>query len=492
MCPFPDEKFGVNQVTFEYGVEEDTITYRNASGLAINGPEGCPIEDQNGVAIYRMEYDFDLGVKRTFYYDARGELTLDDQGVAMLKELIYPQTNEREVAHYGLQLNPNYLHLSDQQIKYDEKYLLINDCKGVGVIRYVYDASGNLLEKRIFDKNRQITHDENGVFLYRQTFNKQGLVICRESFSSFTRAVEDSKGISRYEYNYDEKGNCLEQRQYGLDNKLKKDPSGVAIYQWTYNAHGLPIRQKNLGVYAQLKENSDGVAIYEWSYNRAGDKVEQVNYGSDAKVLEDKTGIPAEKILVEDQALNTYENAFYSLALLKEKNLKTCLLGEFSQLVKPAERITPFIEDLTGITNDMVERAPDFSCVGEQFREWVASYTPSLKKIRLVAWGAYFDGPLLRRVYEAYEMPFPFSGTIIDVKSIAISVWALLGKRTDQLDLCSCAKTLGISSSKQVHRALADAQLTTEVLIKLWQYLRHRTPSLKEKGDINLMEGTSK
>jgi inhibitor of KinA sporulation pathway (predicted exonuclease) len=145
-------------------------------------------------------------------------------------------------------------------------------------------------------------------------------------------------------------------------------------------------------------------------------------------------------------------------------------IDEFSSLVKPEESISPFIENLTGITNQMVEEALLFSAVGENFESWIASHEKRVKRVRLAAWGAYFDGPLLRRLYETYESEFPFSGTIIDVKSMAILALALMGRRTDQLNVTSCAKILGIEIPSHLHRALVDAQLTAEILKKLWVF----------------------
>lgn len=152
-------------------------------------------------------------------------------------------------------------------------------------------------------------------------------------------------------------------------------------------------------------------------------------------------------------------------AVYLDKNLNK--LGEFSALVRPEEDISPFIESLTGITNKMVSDSPLFSIVGQDFYHWVESFDKRVKRVRLAAWGAYFDGPLLRKLYETYEKEFPFSGTILDIKSMSVLALSLMDRRTDQLNVASFAKIMGIEVPSNLHRALVDAQITAEILIKL-------------------------
>jgi inhibitor of KinA sporulation pathway (predicted exonuclease) len=93
------------------------------------------------------------------------------------------------------------------------------------------------------------------------------------------------------------------------------------------------------------------------------------------------------------------------------------IADRFNQLVKPSdETISPFITELTGISNEAVKDAPAFSEAGDAFTAW-AEKNGALKQARLCAWGTYFDVPLLRAMYQKYKKPFPFSGTAYDVKT---------------------------------------------------------------------------
>lgn len=158
-------------------------------------------------------------------------------------------------------------------------------------------------------------------------------------------------------------------------------------------------------------------------------------------------------------------------AVFLDKNLE--IKGKFESLVKPEEAISPFVEKLTGISNAMVSKQDTFDIVGEKFQRWVLNYNTQCKRVRLASWGAYFDGPLLRKLYEHYGKEFPFSGTIIDVKSLAILKLSLMKRRTDQLKLKDFSKLLKIDFEGKMHRALSDAHLTAEIFRRLVEFFHN-------------------
>ncbi len=145
--------------------------------------------------------------------------------------------------------------------------------------------------------------------------------------------------------------------------------------------------------------------------------------------------------------------------------------GTFSRLVRPEEPLNEFIQKLTGITPEMVNQEPLFEQVGKDFTSWVASLAGNIKKVRLAAWGNYFDIPLLRKSYQRYGQEFPFSGTAIDIKSLAFLWLSLSGRRTDKVNLPFFAQHFGLVQGPQ-HRALSDAQVTAEVARCLWKDLQ--------------------
>jgi DNA polymerase-3 subunit alpha (Gram-positive type) len=143
----------------------------------------------------------------------------------------------------------------------------------------------------------------------------------------------------------------------------------------------------------------------------------------------------------------------------------------FNALVKPKDEvISPFITELTGITNEMVKDRPYFDEVGPQFAEW-ASRGKNLKSTRLCAWGTYFDIPILRSHYVKNKIKYPFSGTAYDVKTWA-ALWMMLsGRRTDKLSVEAVMKAMAIRASGQYHNALFDAECTAKIALRIFNDL---------------------
>jgi len=151
-------------------------------------------------------------------------------------------------------------------------------------------------------------------------------------------------------------------------------------------------------------------------------------------------------------------------AVLINKNLE--IVDEFQHFVKPEESITPFIEELTGISNDLVHKEPTWEQVASKFEQWALSHTKNFKSVRLCAWGNYFDIPLLRKCYSHYGMYYPWSGTALDCKTIAFLWCALSGRRTDKLSVEHLASLMNISPEGNYHRAIVDAQVQAKIIQK--------------------------
>lgn len=154
--------------------------------------------------------------------------------------------------------------------------------------------------------------------------------------------------------------------------------------------------------------------------------------------------------------------------------------GTFQSLVKPTEEITPFITKLTGITPEMLDGQPTFSAVGASFAQWATQLSGNLKRPRLAAWGNYFDIPLLRRNYWDADLEFPFSGTALDVKTLAFLWLSHTGRRTDKISLEFFAQHFQIPVEGSWHRALTDAVVTAGTLTAIWKDLEGIFVPVKE------------
>ena len=149
-------------------------------------------------------------------------------------------------------------------------------------------------------------------------------------------------------------------------------------------------------------------------------------------------------------------------AAFLDRDLK--IVDTFERLVRPEEPITAFITEITSITPEMCAGQPLWKEVASEFEDWVARHCGSIKRVRLCAWGNYFDMRLLRDVYARYDRPFPFSGTCFDVKTLAMLWMALGGRRTDKLGVETVASAMGIEPDGRYHRALTDAVTEAKIL----------------------------
>jgi DNA polymerase III epsilon subunit family exonuclease len=130
--------------------------------------------------------------------------------------------------------------------------------------------------------------------------------------------------------------------------------------------------------------------------------------------------------------------------------------GEFFSLVNPEIPVPPDITALTGITDEMVTRAPS---AGAALRAFLAFARGAV----LVAHNAPFDLAFLTSGCAAAGLAWP-AAAVLDT---AVLARLLLG--SDQVPDCRLATLAGYFAvtATPCHRALADAQATGEVLLGL-------------------------
>lgn len=89
---------------------------------------------------------------------------------------------------------------------------------------------------------------------------------------------------------------------------------------------------------------------------------------NEAEILQE---FPADYTIldIETTGLSPYKCEIIELSAIKVRN--DCIVDKFSSLVKPDQSINSFITGLTGITNDMVESAPDITAVLPEFMKFI-------------------------------------------------------------------------------------------------------------------------
>ena len=136
------------------------------------------------------------------------------------------------------------------------------------------------------------------------------------------------------------------------------------------------------------------------------------------------------------------------------------VLGEFQTLVHPGAPIPPFIAVLTGITDAMVAAAPPIEAVLPSFLEFARGAV-------LVAHNASFDVGFLKAACESTGHPWP-GFDVIDTVRLARRV--VLRDEARDCRLSTLAR-LFRSTTTPMHRALADARATVDVLHGLLERL---------------------
>jgi DNA polymerase-3 subunit epsilon len=130
--------------------------------------------------------------------------------------------------------------------------------------------------------------------------------------------------------------------------------------------------------------------------------------------------------------------------------------GEFSSLVRPRCPIPADITALTGITDEMVGRAPQPAIALRTFLEFATDCV-------LVAHNAPFDLAFLTAACTACEIAWP-SAAVLDT---AVLARLLLG--SDEVPDCRLGTLADYFAAKTApcHRALPDARATADVLTGL-------------------------
>ncbi len=129
------------------------------------------------------------------------------------------------------------------------------------------------------------------------------------------------------------------------------------------------------------------------------------------------------------------------------------IVGRFQSLMNSGAWVPPFIEQLTGITNRMLQTAPPARAVMHE----VARFT---KGCPLVAHNAAFDRGFWQAELERAEC----EPDAAHVFACTVLLSRRLYPHADNHRLGTLAKLHALPSAGRAHRALADAEVTAHLL----------------------------
>lgn len=132
------------------------------------------------------------------------------------------------------------------------------------------------------------------------------------------------------------------------------------------------------------------------------------------------------------------------------------IVGRYQNLMKTGAWVPPFITQLTGITNAMLRTAPP----AEQVMREVAEFT---RGVPLVAHNAAFD----RGFWQAEMAQAGVAPDVAHDFACTVLLSRRLYPEAPSHKLGSLAQWLGLQRDGRAHRAMSDADVTAQLLLRL-------------------------
>jgi DNA polymerase-3 subunit alpha (Gram-positive type) len=207
-----------------------------------------------------------------------------------------------------------------------------------------------------------------------------------------------------------------------------------------------------------------GAQSFPEAYNAGKKNDIKILYGVEANLVDD--GVPiayneARRLLAEDTfvvfdfettGLSAVYNTIIELAAVKMKEGE--IIDRFESFANPHHRLSATTINLTGITDDMVETAPEVAEVLQRFYDWAGDAV-------LVAHNASFDMGFLNVGYKKMGLE-KAKNPVIDTLELGRFLYPELKNHR----LNTLAKKFDIDLT-QHHRAIYDAEATGYLLLKM-------------------------
>ncbi|MBM4174930.1 MAG: hypothetical protein FJ213_01995 [Ignavibacteria bacterium] len=162
---------------------------------------------------------------------------------------------------------------------------------------------------------------------------------------------------------------------------------------------------------------------------------------------------------VETTGLSPQRESIIEIALVKIENLK--ITDKFSTLLNPQRFIPNYITEMTGIRNEDVINSPTFSNVSYKIQEFIGDSI-------FVAHNAKFDYNFLLHSY-LREEEMPIRLETLCTQRLAKRIFHGIGKTS----LTALTRFFGFRNTAK-HRALGDAKVTAQILLKLIEEGRNK------------------
>ena len=174
---------------------------------------------------------------------------------------------------------------------------------------------------------------------------------------------------------------------------------------------------------------------------------------------------------LETTGFSNKNDKITEIGAVKIENFK--IVDRFSQLINPQKDISYKVQELTGITNDLIKDKPTIEEILPKFVEFIGDSV-------LVAHNAAFDMGFMQQ--KCREQNIEFKNTSVDTLTLARTL--LPHMKRFRLNLI--AKELGVPLLNH-HRAVDDAEATAHIFIKFLEMIQKRGG--EKLSDINTILG---
>lgn len=343
--PFPDNVFGVNQVLFVYGSDQDIVFFENSLGLGMDNPIGTQkiifnkdekgqytqsffynlmgdlAPSQEGVASILWEWESPNKVK-SLYLNEEGEPTLSSKGV--FQQISEWQGDEEKIYYLDGKGNPildkdriagvHKFYYPDGRV-FMEKFFGLREepranAYGILSTMYIYDEDHNLVQKSTFDSQGNLIEDNTGVAVYKFDYDLSQNLKRTFNYDQNNELTLDSKGVAMYKEVLYLQSNEREVSHYGTEKnpyyeqaknarnikydeelKLTNNFYGVAVTRYVYDNNGNLLEKRIFDENRQITRDEQGVFLYKQTFDKRGLRESIENYSDFTRPTEDTEGI---------------------------------------------------------------------------------------------------------------------------------------------------------------------------------------------------------
>ncbi len=174
---------------------------------------------------------------------------------------------------------------------------------------------------------------------------------------------------------------------------------------------------------------------------------------------------------LETTGFSNKNDKITEIGAVKVKNFE--IVDRFNELINPEKDISYKVQELTGITNDLIKDKPTIEEILPKFMEFIGDSV-------LVAHNAEFDIGFINQ--KCKEMNIEFKNKSVDTLMLA----RILLPHLKRFKLNNLTKELGVPLHNH-HRAVDDAAATAQIFIKFLEMLEKK--GAKKLSDVNEVLG---